>query len=423
MDRNDPPRITAVPRFFWKKTARPGTAVDCYRSSFALEIRPDYLPFGRPNFTDQEIDAVSRVLRTGWVGMGPEVQAFESELASALQVPEVVLLQSCTAALHLCLTALEIGPDDEVICPSLTWCSTANAALYRGARVVFCDIDRESWCASPASIAAKLTPQTKAVVYVHFGGWAAEMQPILDVLPPSITLVEDAAHAFGADYPDGTTVGSSGRPTCFSFYANKNLSTADGGAVSVNDRVFAERLRVLRQHGQTADAWKRFANHSTVMTTPSLELGFKASYTDLQAALGRVQLQRFAVLQQTRREVAAYYQDRLRDIVPPLVWQRDSDAPQHALHLLSVLLPLEHLKISRDQFVWELRQRNIGATIHYAPLHQMPFYQRTLGQQSLPETEFVGQRILTLPISSSMTIADAAYVCDHFIDILHRFAQ
>ncbi len=386
----------------------------------ALEIRPDYLPFGRPSFSEEEIFAIAETLRSGWVGMGAEVHAFERELASFLEVPRVVLVSSCTAALHLSLAALGVGSSDEVVCPSFTWCSSANAALYLGARVVFCDVDRQTWCVSPETVAAKLSSRTKAVILVHFGGRAIDIQPLLDILPDQVQVIEDAAHAFGAEYPAGGRVGSSGRLTCFSFYANKNLSTAEGGAVALADEAFAERLCRLRHHGQSADAWQRFTNRKAVMSTPSLELGFKANYTDLQASIGRVQLRRFPELQRVRREVAAYYLSRLQKIEPRLVWQQNVLDEAHALHLLAVLLPLEKLKHSRDEIVLELRRRNIGATIHYAPLHGMPYYEQTLGRHPLPNTEFIAERIMTLPISSSMTQDDARYVCDHFVDILQK---
>ena len=217
-----------------------------------------YLPFGKPNFSDEEIAAVTRVLRSGWIGMGPETLAFEEELAEYLGAPYVVTVNSCTAASFLALLVLGVGPGDEVICPSLTWCSTANVALYLGAVPVFCDVDPHTLCISPDAIQEKLTARTKAVIVVHYGGLATEVKELQQVIPSSVVLVEDAAHALGARFSDGRPVGSSGNLTCFSFYANKNLSTAEGGAIALFDEAMVERLRSLRQHGMPADAWARF---------------------------------------------------------------------------------------------------------------------------------------------------------------------
>jgi perosamine synthetase len=387
-----------------------------------VEKRPDYLPFGRPDFTDEEISAVTRVLSSGWVGMGPEVLAFEKELAEFVGAPHVVTVSSCTAALHLTLRDLGIGPDDEVICPSLTWCSSANSALYLGAKVVFCDVEERTLCASPESILEQVTPRTKAVVVVHFGGLAIDVKSLRRQLPPQIQIVEDAAHALGASYPDGTAVGSSGFPTCFSFYANKNLSTAEGGAVATSDDDLAASLRCLRQHGLSADAWMRYTDSRKMIYTPVEELGFKANYTDLQASIGRVQLRRFSELQSRRLEISRYYRSRLESITPQIAFQEGCDSDSHARHLFPILVPLKQLTISRDELLLQLRDRNIGATIHYTPLHQMPFYQETLGQQNLPVTDDLGERIMTLPISSSMTVQDAEYVCDHLIEVLTNAA-
>src|SRR5688572_7989822 len=184
-----------------------------------MEKRP-YIAFGKPSFTEREIAAAARVLRSGWIGMGPETVAFEAELASAVGAPYAISVNSCTSALFLSLLVHDVGPGDEVICPSLTWCSTANAALYLGATPVFCDVDEGTLCADPASIAAQITPNTKAVVVVHFGGLAADIEAIRARLPSDVALVEDAAHALGAKYRGGSLVGSSKNLTCFSFYPN-----------------------------------------------------------------------------------------------------------------------------------------------------------------------------------------------------------
>jgi perosamine synthetase len=369
-------------------------------------MRP-YLPFGKPNFSDREIEAVARVLRTGWVGMGPETIAFENELAAAIGASHVVTTSSCTSAMLISLKALGIGPGDEVVCPSLTWCSTANAALYLGATPILCDVDPRSLCVTLQTVLPLLTPRTRAVMAVHFGGLAADVSALRSALPESVAIVEDAAHAFGSTYADGTMVGASGNLVCFSFYANKSLSSGEGGAVAVAAEPFANRLRSLRHHGLPIDAWKRFTNPSIVMNANLSELGFKANYTDLQAAIGRIQLTRQQEFASTRHATAAIYCAGLQGL--PVTLQANVLDRGHSRHLFIVMLE-DGAPLSRDELLVELRQRNIGATVHYEPLHLMPLYWRNGSPPSLPYTEQIARSILTLPIGASVTIDDAREV-------------
>jgi len=383
-----------------------------------LAIRKHYLPFGQPNFTEREIAAVAKVLRSGWVGMGRETLTFEKELAEFLGVRHVVTVNSCTSALFLALLMEGVKPGDEVICPSLTWCSTANAALYLGATPVFCDIDVATLNVTPEAIREKITAKTKAVVVVHFGGLAANVQAIRQVIPANVAIIEDAAHAFGSKFDDGRSVGASGNLTCFSFYANKNLSTGEGGAIAIYDDDLADRVRSLRQHGLPLDAWKRFTHPHSLLRNELADLGYKMNYTDLQAAIGRVQLARHDELADTRAEVARCYVDYLSDMIPAVRWQEGSLNSGHARHLFVIQLPLQQLNRTRDEVLLELRARNVGAAIHYAPLHVMPLYCRGSEPSSLPNTEAVANSALTLPISSSMTVQDAEYVVKHLTSIL-----
>ena len=386
-----------------------------------MNVRGDYLAFGKPNFSDEEIAAVTAVIRTGWVGMGPQTIAFEAELASALGAPHVVTLNSCTSALFLALLDHGVGPGDEVICPSLTWCASANAAVHLQANPVFCDVDRDSMCLTPASVAAKLTPKTKAVMVVHYGGLAADVAAIRAVLPEHVAIIEDAAHAFGAKFADGRPVGSSGNLTCFSFYANKNLSTAEGGAVALFDADRAERMRALRQHGLSSDAWKRYVHPQTALLPRFAEVGYKMNYTDLQAALGRVQLKRQPEFVERRLAIANYYRSALGKSSMPVELQTNVTDERHSRHLFVVKLPIDRMRSSRDAMVLALRERNIGASIHYAPLHKLSIYPNA--GAVLPETERLCERILTLPISASMSLGDAEYVATHVNQLLQLAAR
>jgi perosamine synthetase len=382
-----------------------------------VKLREQYLPFGQPNFSEEEMAAVMRILRSRWIGMGPETERFESELAQFVAAKHVVTVNSCTSALFLSLLVHGIGPGDEVIVPSLTWCSTANAALYLGATPVFCDVDRSTFCVTPDAIAERLTPRTRAVIVVHLGGLAIDVDAVRAVLPQSVALVEDAAHALGGSFADGRPVGSSGNLTCFSFYANKNLSTGEGGAVALADEAMANRLRSLRQHGLNADAWKRFSDPRAALTPDFEEVGYKMNYTDLQASIGRVQLRRQPEFHAIRLAAAQNYVRRVGELRSDVKFQVGVLDQRHSRHLILVTLPLENMKLSRGDVVLEMRNRKIGASIHYRPLHTIPLYSERF-PASLPSTEWIAERVMTLPISANMTDDDVLYVAEHFLGIV-----
>ena len=374
-------------------------------------MREEYLAFGTPDFTDAEIDAVTRVMRSGWVGMGAETISFEKELADYIGAPEVVTVNSCTSALFLALLVEGVGPGDEVIVPSLTWCATANAALYLGATPVFCDVDPQSMCVTPKTITAKLSPRTKAVIVVHYGGYAIDVDALRDALPSSVAIIEDAAHALGATHSSGKRVGSSGNSVCFSFYANKNLSTADGGAIALADPEKAEHLRSLRMSGMASNAWSRYIKPQATSMGGLIELGYKMNFTDLQAAIGRVQLARFDSMADHRLRLGKRYQEGFKALGGTISFQQGVFSDAHARHLLVGLFDPAITGMNRDVLLLKLRERNIGASIHYAPLHIMPLY--THSSCALPVTEMLAEQIMTLPISAKMTLEDVDYVMSH----------
>jgi dTDP-4-amino-4,6-dideoxygalactose transaminase len=382
-----------------------------------LEIRNNYIAFGTPDFTETEIDAVTRVMRSGWVGMGAETLAFEHELAAYVGVSDVVSVNSCTSALFLALLVEGVRAGDEVIVPSLTWCATANAALYLGATPVFCDVDPDNLSATPKTVAEKITARTKAIVVVHFGGYAMNVAQLRLALPEHVRIVEDAAHAFGASYPTRNKVGNSGNLVCFSFYANKNISTADGGAIAVADPEKAEHLRRLRSDGMASNAWSRYINPSTAFVRGLTELGYKMNFTDLQAAIGRVQLQRFEAMGNHRYRLAKHYRDRLKPLGNKVRFQQDAFADTHARHLLVGLFDPAITGISRNDLLLALRARNIGASIHYQPLHTMPLYTQYV-RGFLPTTDKLAGQIMTLPISARMTLDDVDYITHHITELL-----
>ena len=384
-----------------------------------MTMRSTYLAFGTPDFTDAEINAVSRVMRSGWVGMGQETIAFEKELSEYIGAPEVVTVNSCTSALFLALLVEGIGPGDEVIVPSLTWCATANAALYLGATPVFCDVDLQSMCVTLETIVAKITPRTKAVIVVHYGGYAIDVDALRASLPADVVIIEDAAHALGAVHGNGKRVGASGNTVCFSFYANKNLSTADGGAIALFDSEKAERLRCLRMSGLESNAWSRFIKPSTAFVAGIAELGYKMNFTDLQAAIGRVQLYRLEEMAFVRKSVAEHYRKTMAQAGLDIPFQSQAFDTNHARHLLVACFDPKKTGIGRDALVLSLRGLNIGASIHYPPLHCQPLYCKS-GQASLPLTERLAEQIITLPISARMTLADVEYVVHQLANLIQQ---
>lgn len=372
-----------------------------------------FIPFGVPDFSDEEINAVIRVMKSGWVGMGPETILFEKELETYCNANHVVTVNSCTSALHLSLIVNDIKPGDEVICPSFTWCSTANAIKYVGAKVVFCDIDPTTYCANTEFIMDKITPKTKAVIPVHMGGLAVDIDELQNELPTSCAIIEDAAHAIDTKYHDGKPVGSSDNLSCFSFYANKNLSTAEGGAIALSNIDKSNRLKSLRLHGLSSDAWDRFTNINK-FTTDMVELGYKMNYTDLQAAIGRVQLKRQREFHNNRLNIAELYTNRLNSMGVKV--QDNILHPYHGRHLYLIEIP-EDVNKTRDEVMFEMRKHNIGSTIHYKPVHQMAYYMREK-QPVLPITEYIAGNIMTLPIGAHMSIDDARNVIDIFEKVI-----
>lgn len=243
-------------------------------------------------------------------------------------------------------------------------------------------------------------------------------RPFAGRFPKRVAIIEDAAHAFGSTYPRGGPVGSSGNLVCYSFYSNKNLATAEGGAIALNDRSIADRLRSLRQHALPVDAWKRFTHPKTVLLSNQLtELGYKMNYTDLQASIGRVQLKRQKEMGAVRLGIAREYEKGLGGLRHPPRLQKGVTSASHARHLFTVQFPFDRMRLSRDELLIALRARNIGATIHYPALHTMPLYRGSRKAPILPCTDAVARAILTLPISASMTRKDAREVVSHLRDL------
>jgi len=368
------------------------------------------VPFYRPDIGEEEIAAVVDTLRSGWLTVGPRTQEFEEEFARAVGAPHAVAVSSGTAALHLALDAFDLEPGDEVITSTLTFAATGATIVHSGARPVLVDCTRDTLNIDPADVARKVTPRTRAVVPVHFAGQPAAMDEILEVAQQHrLKIVEDAAHALPASYR-GRAVGTIGDVTAFSFYATKNLTTGEGGMLTLTDATVADRLRSRRLHGMSRDAWRRYSAQGSWRYDVSYP-GFKYNMTDLAASMGLVQLRRLPALHRRRQEIVALYDELLRDRpeLEPLTVAPDV---MHAWHLYVIRLRPERLRIDRDALIELLKTAGVSTGVHFIPLHLHSFYRDALGYhaEDFPVASAAAGTILSLPLFTLMSDDDARYV-------------
>jgi dTDP-4-amino-4,6-dideoxygalactose transaminase len=391
----------------------------------ARRVRSEFLVFGKPRIEEDEIAEVVATLRSGWIGMGPRTLQLERDFAAYTGAKHAIAVNSCTAALHLALIAAGVGPGDEVITTPLTFAATANVVTHVGATPIFADINRHTQNIDPARVAAKLTPRTKAIIPVHMLGRPADLDPLLALAREhSLAIVEDAAHAVETVYR-GRHVGTIGHFTAFSFYANKNVTTGEGGMLTTDDDVAADRIRTLRLHGISKDAWKRYSSEG-FSPYELIEPGFKYNMLDLTAALGIHQLRRVEENWQIRARYVALYNEAFAELaglsVPALEPLGPGD--RHAWHLYPVLIDLDRLTLDRNGFIDALQARNIGTGIHYTALHLQRYYRERFGTRrgDYPEAEWVSDRTVSLPLSPAMTEDDVEDVIAAVTDVLaeHR---
>jgi len=396
-------------------------AADVTRENGAsVSAEQPFLPFHRPCIDQEEIDAVVDTLRSGWLTMGPKTRAFEEAFAVAVEAPYAVAVSSATAGLHLGLDGLGVGPGDEVLVPTLTFASTAATVIHAGARPVLVDCEPDTLNLSVADAARKWTPRTKAIVPVHFAGHPCEMDAILALAREHATpVMEDAAHALPARYR-GRRIGTLGDLTVFSFYATKNLTTGEGGMVTTHDEALGDRLRGRRLHGMTRDAWKRYSKEGSWRYDIAYP-GFKYNMTDMNAALGLVQLRRLPAMQAERQRIVALYGAALGDVAAVELPTCKPDV-EHAWHLFVIRLRLEQLRVGRDEFIQELTAAGIGTSVHFIPLHEHSYYRDVLGARAedLPCATAEWQRTISLPLFPGLTPDDVERVADAVRGIARR---
>ncbi len=382
-----------------------------------------FLPFALPEIGDEEIAEVVDTLKSGWVTTGPKAKRFEAAFTEFLGDAslESIAVNSATAGLHLALEALGIGPGDEVITTTHTFTATAEVVRYLGADVVLVDIDPATLNIDPKAVEAAITPRTKCILPVHYAGLAADMPAILDIARRhGLKVVEDAAHALPT-LSKGALVGTlQSDITVFSFYANKTMTTGEGGMIVTRHPELAKRMKVMRLHGMSRDAFDRFT-----ATVPSwyyeiVAPGFKYNLTDIGAALGLQQLKRLPAFQERRVDLAARLNAGLEGlplVLPPMPDASAGDT--HSWHLYVVRLT-DDAKVARDVFIERLFAAGIGVSVHYIPLHLQPYWRDRyqLKPEQFPHSQRAFERMVTLPLYTRMTDADVARVCDAVRDAL-----
>jgi dTDP-4-amino-4,6-dideoxygalactose transaminase len=381
--------------------------------------RETFLPFHRPWIDEDEIAEVVDTLRSGWLTMGPKTLEFEKRFAEYVGAKHAVAVNSATAGLHLSLDAIGLEPGDEVITSVYTFTASAAVALHHKARPVLVDVDPATLNMNPEDVRRRIGPRTRAIIPVHFAGVPCDMDPLLELAARhGLEIVEDAAHALPTRYRR-RMVGAIGDLTVFSFYAVKNLTTGEGGMITTDSSEYADRLRTRRLHGISRDAWKRYTAEGSWYYEVDYP-GYKCNMTDINAALGLQQLRKLDRFQSIRNYYASLYQLGLSDL-PELILPETPSYAEHAWHLYVIRLKLDQLTIGRDAFFEQLRQANIGASVHFIPLHIHPFYRQAFEYQpeDFPHALRAYEGAISLPLYPRMSEADvweAIHAVRHIVE-------
>ena len=372
-----------------------------------------FIPLARPDISDEEINLVVETLKSGWLTTGPKVTEFETALSKYLIDDEQVYsigLNSCTSALFLALIALGIKEGDEVIVPTWTFAATSQVVDWIGAKVILCDIEEDSLNIDVNEAEKLITKKTKAIIPVHIAGYPCDMESLSELaIKYDLKIIEDAAHAIGTKYKD-TKIGNFADITCFSFYATKNLAMGEGGAAVSKDESLIEKIRKLSYFGINKEAFKRYEKSGRWFYDIE-ELGYKSNLDSLHAALGIIQLKKLDKMNKRRREIAQYYRDNLSKKVK---FNKDSNEHYHTYHLFPIRLPEN---INRDDFIEELKDNNIGASVHFIPLHLHTFY-KNRSNNDFKVANKVFKNILSIPMCSAMDDDEVKYVVETVNKIL-----
>lgn len=373
------------------------------------------IPLSDIDLGNEEIEEVTKVLKSKWLSMGPVTEKFEEEFTNYLGIKHAYGVSNGTAALHIAHKVLGIKEDDEVVVPSLTFVATANSVLYCGAKPVFADITSlNNLNISPDNILEKITNKTKAITIVHYGGYPCDMDAIMEIAEDhNLKVIEDAAHAPGAEYK-GKKCGTIGDVGCFSFFANKNLVTGEGGMVVTNDDALADKIRIMRSHGMTTLTWDRHKGHA--YSYDVVDMGFNYRINEVASAIGRVQLKKLDGNNEKRRRIVEEYRKRLGHIYRISLPFRDYKE-RSSYHILPLLLAED---IPRNKFIDNLKEKGIQTSVHYPPVHLFTYYRKMSGVEEgmLSKTECVGEHEVTLPLYPMMYEENVEYIVNCVIEVL-----
>jgi dTDP-4-amino-4,6-dideoxygalactose transaminase len=366
---------------------------------------------------------VDNALRSGWLTMGPRTVEFENRFRETVQAKFAVAVNSCTAAMHLALKVIGLQAGDEVIIPDMTFTATGEVVRYFNAVPVLIDVDRQTQNILPEEIERNITPKTRAIIPVHFGGQPVNLDEILVIAKKyNLKIIEDAAHCFPSFYK-GKPIGSFGDITAFSFYATKTLAVGEGGMATTQVKEYAEKMRVLRLHGISKDAWKRYSREGN-WYYEVVDAGFKYNTTDIQASLGLTQLNISDRTWKLRAKIAERYNHAFQNIdqliLPKILTDRET-----SWHLYVIKLRLESLKIDRNVFIRKLKDKGIGVSVHFIPLHLHPYYRSFLKDKGslLKNSRWLYKRIISLPIFPGMTNREVDYVIENVLDIARSYGK
>ncbi|MBF0121003.1 MAG: UDP-4-amino-4-deoxy-L-arabinose aminotransferase [Desulfobacterales bacterium] len=379
-------------------------------------MRKSFLPFSKPSITEGDISAVCDVMRSGWITTGTQNSIFENKICEYTGSKSAVALSSATAGMHLIFHALKLEKGDEVITPSMTWVSTVNLIVLYGAKPVFADIDKDTLMISKETIEPLITSNTKLIIPVHFAGASFDIDPIKELaVKKNISLIEDSAHAIGTKYK-GNMIGKTGT-SVFSFHPIKNITTGEGGIICSEDTSLIEKLRRLKFHGLGVDAYDRMTQGRAPLAEV-LEPGFKYNLPDMAAVLGIKQLERISDLNDKRTQLANYYRESLKNISEIIPLSLPKYDIKHSWHLF--IVRVNSKKINRNEFMTELKNRNIGTGLHFQAVHLHKYYREVMGfsRGMLPNTEYNSDRICSLPLFPDMTFEDVDDVVNAIKDIL-----
>jgi dTDP-4-amino-4,6-dideoxygalactose transaminase len=393
------------------------------------------IPFFRPNIEQAEIDEVVDTLRNGWLTTGPKTKRFEAEFAGYIHQKHAIAINSCTAALHLALEAIGLKSGQSVVVPTMTFAATAEVVRYFNAKPILVDCRPHDFNLDPADAETRIQQarargeQVVAILPVHYGGQVGDVAAVRRLASThALQVIEDAAHCCPAHYRSDDqapwqSVGTDAAVSCYSFYANKTITTGEGGMACTQDDALAERMRIMSLHGISRDAWKRFTSEGSwyyEIVAP----GFKYNLTDIAASIGLHQLRKADRLHRQRTHWADYFNAHLADI-PEIVLPRQEPNRIHSWHLYVIRLRLDRLTIDRGQFIEELKKAGIGVSVHWMPLHVHPYYRETYGYrpEDLPTAASLYPEIISLPLYPDLTEADADHVCATVRDLVRRHAK